>query len=148
MSDVQAGVFQYLSAQTAASQASYVPLQQAVAAIVGRRIFPGKIPQHHFDGAKTMPAIVTRIIDEGRQAMHCGTDGLVECVLQVDCYAPVRDDVPPLADAIRRAMVDYSGRMGDLLVSKVLLTSAFDALEPDPGLYGKSQTYSVWHSED
>lgn len=148
MSDVQAGIYGYLTAQAPASQAKYVPLQQAVAALVGRRIYPGKIPQHHFDGSKVLPGVVTRIIDESRQATHCATDGLVETLVQIDSYAPVRDDVPPLADAIRRAMVDYSGRMGDLRVSKVLLTSAFDALEPDPGLYGKSQTYSVWHTED
>lgn len=149
MTDVIAGVFQYLSGQTVTPSAKYAPRQQAVVDLIGDRVYPGKIPQHHFSEPRVMPCAVTQIPSETRQVKFCETDGLVEGAVQIDSYAPERDDCHAVADAIRRAMVDYSGPMGTVKVSKVLLATQFDVgPDPDPGLYRRSQTYAVWYLED
>lgn len=149
MTDIIAGVFQYLGGQTLTPSAKYAPRQAAVTALINDRVYPGKIPQHHFEGARVMPCAVTQIPSESRQVKLCETDGLVEGSVQVDSYSPDRDECHAVADAIRRAMVDYSGPMGTVKVSKVLLATQFDVgPEPDPGLFRRSQTYAVWYLED
>lgn len=120
-----------------------------VAQAIGDRIYPDRIPQHHFEGPRVMPCAVFQLVGAARQGMFCATDKLVGGQYQIDIYSPIRDDVPVIAGAIRRAMVDYSGPMGPARVSKVFLDNEFNVPpEPDPGLYRRTQLYSIWYQED
>lgn len=120
-----------------------------VAALIGDRIFPQRIPQHVFGATRVMPCAVYQLAGNARQALFCGTDGLAGGAYQIDIYAPILDDVALIADAIRRRMVDYSGPMGTALVSKVLIDNEFDLPpDPDPGLFRRTQLYSIWFLED
>lgn len=121
----------------------------AVAALCGDRIFAGLIPQHDYADLSRMPCCVFQRVGGARTQRICGQDRLVTGTYQVDSYAPKFEDAVALADAIRRRLVDYLGPMGSVSVKGVFLDADFDAgPEPEPGLYRRSQTYSVWYSED
>lgn len=110
--------------------------------LLGDRIFQQRAPE----GVRGTYAVWQRPGGE-RQAMFCGTDSTVGGQYQVDIYS--RDDVEYLnaARAIRVALVDYCGPMGSVLVKKVLLENDFDSVDPEPGLYRRTQLYTVWYAE-
>lgn len=149
MSDITAGVFQHLSGNTLCPEAKYA---QRIAAelypLVNTRVYPNSLPQHHPDGAAVMPACVVQTAGEDRQPRFVSTDGLVGCDLQIDSYAADSDTARAIATAVRRCMTDYSGTMGAVIVSNVLLQNEFDSgIEADPGLYRRTQLFTVWYRE-
>lgn len=116
-------------------------------ALVGDRIYPERLPQHHFDDPATMPAIVWLSPSSERQKMFCGTDGLKGVGYQFDFYAVDRDQCKALADAFSAQLEDYSGPMGEVNISSVSLDTEFTLPpEPNPGLYRRTQLYTIWHT--
>lgn len=143
------GIYEYLSGTTPAKNAEWDAKVAVVVTLIGDRTYPDRIPQHHFEGPRVMPCAVFQQVGGDRQKKFCGTDKLVGGQFQLDIYSPQRDDVPAIAGAIRRAMVDYSGPMGPARVSEVLLDNEFNVPpEPDPGLYRRTQLYTIWYLED
>lgn len=121
----------------------------AVAALIGDRIYPNQVPQQHPNSLEVMPCAVFQLAGGERQAIFCGTDGTVGAQYQLDIYGTDRDEIPPIARAIRRRLRDYSGLMGEARIYKVSLDSEFDVgPEPEPGLYRRTQLYTIWHWED
>lgn len=126
----------------------YLKSVSEVAALIGDRIYHQRIPQHIFGATgQVMDCAVFQRVGGAEGNTYCGPDGLVQADYQVDIYSP--DDVRfiEVARAIRRALVNYSGPMGEVMVQKVLATNEFDAPEPEPGLYRRTQTYTIWHAE-
>jgi hypothetical protein len=124
---------------------TYLRTIAGVTGIVGDRIYYGKIPQHVYNEATKQPCLVHQYPGSIRQALFCGTDSLVDQALQIDCYARVALERDQLARAVRIALIDYSGLMGDVIVKKVLWGDAdFPRTDPEPGLYVTSQFYRVW----
>lgn len=121
----------------------------AVAALCADRIYQNTIPQHVRDDPAKVPCAVILRSGGERQKLFCGTDSLVQATYTVDAEAPDFDDAVALADAIRRALVDYSGLMGSVRVDTVLMATDFDAgIVPDPGLYNRTESYSIFYFED
>lgn len=120
----------------------------AVASFIGDRIYPDRLPQQHPDDPKVMPAAVFQLAGAEYQAKFCETDGLVGGAYQMDIYGADRDEVLAAARAIRQRLSDYRGQMGAGRVSKVLLQNQFNGLDPDPGLFRRTQLYTIWFLED
>lgn len=127
---------------------AHLAADATVQSLIGGRIYFGKIPQKVPHGAATMDCCVYQLVGVERQPMHCRTDGTVGASYQIDIYSPIADNVEPIARAIRNRLIDYSGLMGDARVSKVLLDNEFSTpADPDPGLFRRTQLYTIWHIE-
>lgn len=120
-----------------------------ISALVADRIYQNTIPQKVRDDPDKVPCAVILRSGGERQRLFCGTDNLVQGTYTIDCEAPDFDDAVALADAIRRALVDYSGLMGTVRVDTVMMATDFDAgIVPDPGLYNRTDSYSIFYFED
>jgi hypothetical protein len=120
-----------------------------VAALIADRIYEGRIPQHVFDSEEGVMdcAVYQRAGSSGRGVGFCSSDSLVPGQYQLDIYSLDSVRKAQVARAIRRALVDYSGPMGAVLVNKVLIETDFDSQEEEPGLERRTQTYTVWYWE-
>ena len=126
----------------------YLTQVPAVVALLGDRVFEGRAPQHvHDTDGSMLPYAVYQRVGGTPGVGFCGTDGLVPGQYQVDVYAADSVLKTQAARAIRRALVDYRGRMGAVTVQQVLAENEFDSQEPEPGLDRRTQTYTIWYVE-
>jgi len=137
---IEAGLATYLS-----SHAVVGPL---ISDPEATRLFPLLIPEHVRTDSKKMPCIVYQRVGTERGKTFCATDSLANISMQVDLYSRSYKDVKNLARAVRQALVDYTGPMGDTHVDKVFIDVEFDLVETDTGLYRVSQTYTFWVQEE
>lgn len=112
------------------------------------RVFPLVIPQTQPRGAPKVPCVVFTTIAVERQQKYCGTDGLVRARVTLDYYAKTYGEATQLAAAGRHALLDYNGMLGGVVfVRHASLDTELDVLDPEPGLYRVSQSWSIWHVE-
>ena len=112
------------------------------------RVFPMVIPQAKRGGAPTVPAVVYDLRAVARLVTYCGTSGLVQSTVTIDCYAVDYDTAKELAAAVRRSLIDFKGLLGGLVdVRYVSLQSEFDVQDIEPGLFRVSQSWLFWHTE-
>lgn len=121
----------------------------AAATTAGARIFAQVIPQQDHASPRTYPCAVFSLVGTADTVGQCGTFDQPSGTWQIDSYGLTRAAVITLADEIRRAMVDYVGLMGTVHVSSVKRATQFDVgPEPEPGLYRRSQTFTIWYAEN
>lgn len=127
---------------------AFLSADAGVAALAAARIFAQIIPEQAQGDPDVYPCATFQLVGTTDGRTMCGDDFVPDGSWQIDAYSPDRDQAVELARAIRRAMVDYSGPMGDCTVQRVLRTASFD-IGPDvePGLYRRSQTFSIWYVE-
>ena len=113
-----------------------------------KRVFPLMIPQHTFKETTKLPCLVYRRVSTQRQPLFCRTDSLVQGSFQLDAYAPEYEKALQLAEALRKALIDFTGQMGATFVDRVFLEFEADFEDPEPGLYHISHTYTVWYLEE
>lgn len=122
----------------------YLRSVPAVQNLVGNRIYRARAP----DGARG-EYVVWQLAGGERGASFCAVDRFIGAEYQVDIYG--RDDVRHgnLVRAIRDALLDDSTPlvMGSVRVNRVLPLTDFDSVDPDPGLYRRTQTYTIWYAE-
>lgn len=121
--------------------------QPAVAALAGDRIYPEMIPQASQSEARKLPCIVYTTTAEARTATYCGTDRLLSAAVQIDLYTPHYDRTRELRAAVRLALRDFRGMMGDTRVRLTRLDSSGGLVEPEPGLFRRSQDWTFWYVE-
>lgn len=114
---------------------------------IGSRVYPLMIPQHVYDDATKNPCLVYQRSGAARVVKFCNTDELVHSSFQIDAYARSFAAARVLADGVRDALLDFTGTMGTTQVSKCLLDSELDLIDPEPGLYRVSQSWSIWYVE-
>lgn len=112
------------------------------------RIYPQMIPQHDRRDSSKQPCIVYDVENKTEGATFCGTDGLINCDLQLETYALTAAKARELGNAIKKALVSFSGFMGSTRISKILPGTWAGLLDPDPGLFGVAQVLSVWYYEE
>lgn len=121
----------------------------SVAAIAGDRIYKQQIPQHDREDASRYPCAVFLRSGGDRTATFCGSDGIVPGTFRILCISQDPDEPEILANAIRRALADYRGLMGDVPVCKVdIVNDTDEGPEPVPGLYIRTVTANLWYWED
>lgn len=125
-----------------------------VSALVGVRIYPVNVPQSDYTDSTKFPCVVYKIDGKDRQVRFAGTDTLVSAGLSVDCYAKTYAEAQSLAEAVRGALVDFSGTMtgtgspqSSNSVQAIFIESESDAIAPEPGLYVVMQDYLLWYDE-
>ncbi len=87
---------------------TYLLTISEVDALSDQKVYVGRTPQ-----GKSLPhVVVDRISDDHNNALD-GTGSLVMAEMEIDCKAATPTAADDLADAIKTAIDDYSGSMGD-----------------------------------
>ncbi|HMU15814.1 MAG TPA: DUF3168 domain-containing protein [Thauera aminoaromatica] len=117
-----------------------------VGALAGLRVYPLSIPQHVYNEATRLPCLVYQRVGGDQPIDTCGAPELAESLVRIDAYARSYEDADALAEAVRAALINHTGPMGSVHVSRVNLEgNALDLLDVEPGLYRVSRTFSIWH---
>lgn len=133
---IKAALYQYLIADA------------GLAALIGDRVYPQLIPQRAWNGAHVQPCAVYQRVGITRDVRYCGTSGLARSAFQIDAYATEYENADAVARAIKSALIDFRGAMTDVHVHAVMLEVEFDQLDPEPGLFRVSMTFSLWHDAE
>ena len=134
------------SSQLEVGMPIYLQSVDAIRAICADRIYGLRRPQRG-DPDDQLPAIMITRTQTTTQKLFCGTDGLWQAEVQVDCFA-MGASVFKLAKAVKRALVDFSGMMGETDVDEVTLINEFPVDDPDPGVERVTQVYQIFYAED
>ncbi len=133
---------------------AFMAAQTGITALTSTRIFPLVIPQKIYSDATKQPCLVYSFDSKNRQKRYSGTDSLVAGSVQIDCYATTYRQAQLLAQAVRAALLDYSGTWtGNTSpqvshkVQKCFLENEIDLDDPEPGLYRVSQSWAIWYDE-
>ena len=124
---------------------AHLAADASVAALAGTRIYPLMIPQHVYNEASKLACVVYQRTGMDLPINTCGAEALAGTSMRIDAYARSYGIAALLAAAVRDALVNFTGPMGAVHVSRVNLESELDLLDIEPGLYRVSQTYSIWH---
>jgi hypothetical protein len=116
----------------------------AVAALVGARVVPMKLPQK-----PELPAIVyQRISTPGDPPALDGAKVAPRIRVQLSLWAGTFDEARQLAAAVDARLNGYSGANGDgTSLRLVWLANLSDDYEPETGLYRVIADYRVIHTE-
>lgn len=118
----------------------------AVAAIVGDRIYPIKLPQD-----PTLPAITYQLITPDSMIAHDGMSGTGIKRYQITGFALSPDEVVDLIEAIRICMTCYKGTIGagaNTIVCQVMLPAGgYESNEPEIERYMRALDFIIWHNE-
>jgi hypothetical protein len=106
-----------------------------VSSLVSTRVYPGILPQN-----VTFPAIVLNVVSELDPITHDKASGLVDGVVQVDCYADDYADAEALHLVVKAALLGYS--VGN--VQGIFLVRSRDLYDNDGSVYRRSADYNVW----
>lgn len=124
---------------------AHLTTDASVAALADARVYPLMIPQHVYNEASKLPCVVYQRTGMDLPINTCGAEALAGTSMRIDAYARSYGVAAQLAAAVRDALVNFTGPMGAVHVSRVNLESELDLLDIEPGLYRVSQTYSIWH---
>lgn len=131
---IKVGIYQYLTSVG------------GVTAIAGDRVFPQIIPDTVYDEASKRPCVVYSVEDTERSGTFCATEPLRKTRIALDCYARTYAGAETLTDAVRNAVVDYTGYMGPTYVERCFIENDFDvAPDIDPGLFRNRLVLGIWH---
>ena len=127
-----------MSANFVAQARALLTADATVTALVGARIYPGKLPQ-----SPTFPAVrCTVISDAGLPSLGGNTSGKQNGRLQVDCYAKTYDGAQSVGNAVSAVLASYSTPS---LTS--LQVSRRDLYEDQTELFGVSIDLSLWSND-
>jgi hypothetical protein len=121
----------------------------AIAALVGTRCYPLRLPQK-----VTMPAIVLSLISGGRPGHLRGVGGLARARYQLDSWAQTYDGATALAAVCRQRLDGFAGEWTDggspavVVYAKVFYDTGQDRFETEilGGLARHSADYLIHHS--
>jgi hypothetical protein len=106
----------------------------ALKALVGNRVYPDVAPA----GTDTPFIVYQQVGGEAINFLEAGMPGVRNARMQISCWAQSRLAASALARAAEEAIV-----AGNL---KAFAIGALTAVhEPDTGLYGTHQDFSIWH---
>jgi len=121
----------------------------AIAALVGARIYPLRLPQK-----VTMPAIVLSLISDPRPGHLRGVAGMARARYQVDAWAQTYDGATQLGGLCRQRLNGFAGEWTDggsppvVVYAKVFYDTGQDRFETEilGGLARHSADYLIFHS--
>jgi len=106
--------------------------------LISDRFYAVRAPQ----GAQ-LPYVVWARSGLDRQAMYCGVNGVVVGEYTFSCYGITPDEANRVHIAIRYAMQDFAGMMGDVRVKHCHLQTDFELEDPDPDTHSVRQLWQV-----
>lgn len=124
-----------------------------IAALVGTRIYPNKLPQ-----GSTFPQITFFKVSNPRVRNLSGPDGLSSPRIQIDCWGLTPDSAKDVADAVRTSNIGghgldgFRGTMGSVVVQSTNFEDERDTYNPpiddsDIGTHQVSLDLIVWWNE-
>ncbi len=119
---------------------SHITDDAGLSAMIAGRVFAVLAPQ----GVRT-PYVVFNKLSDVQRGTYCASDGITMAVFQFDSYAKTYKEVKLLAKALKTALVDFHGLMGDTRVKTISLENETDLNDPDPGLLRVLTTLIIWH---
>lgn len=107
----------------------YLLAQKPIADLIADRLYPMVLPE-----AVTLPAVTYQRVS--RSAVR-DLSGMAFCIsrLQFSCWAKKYADAKLVAQAIRRALDDYVGTMGQFRILDSTTVNEVDLSQPEAGLY-------------
>lgn len=130
-----------------AALATFLQTAPGITALAGDRSYPEVIPDQVFDAASERPCVVWSRQSAERDKTFCGTGPITRSTFSIDCYARTSLEAEQLAQAVRTALTDYRGSMSGVEIKDVALTSDFDLLDLEPGLFRVALSFDIWHAE-
>jgi len=121
-----------------ASLKAHLSNDSGIAAAVGERIFPVKLPEN-----TTKPAIVyTKVGTTPQTDLDCDDGDLLAIRLQVDCWAPGFEVVAALAELVRLRM-----QSATLTGAGFVMGACFaqDGYDPEAKLYRVTLDFDCWY---
>jgi hypothetical protein len=116
-----------------------------VAAILtGGEVFPVHLPREAWDQVSRKPCVVVRLNGVARSRTFCATESLAAYAADLDIYAREYDACNNLANAVRSAVTDFRGLVGASLFGPIHVETEVEFHEPDPGLYRRVLTLTIW----
>ena len=121
---------------------AYVLADAAIAAAVGARMYPRRLPQ-----VPTLPALVYQRIDTRRLHDLDGPDGLPRPRVQITVWAANVQGATDTAALVRGRLDGYRGAWGDVTVGSCLCVGERDLDDPETGRMGVAQDYMIQYQE-
>lgn len=107
----------------------YLGAQATLASLVADRIFPVARPQ-----SSPLPAVVFKRLNGAHAHWITGGAGRADPRFLIDCIADTYSDADTLAEAVRAVMQGFSGDVGGVLITSVVLDDEADDIdEPQEG---------------
>lgn len=116
----------------------HLRLVSQVVSLIGDRIYPVRAPQ-----GVQRPYLVWLRQSAERQQLYCGTDGLIFCEYQFSCYGITKQQASDVHEAVRNAMLDFVGTMGDVFVKHAFLSGDFEIEDEDPNIFTVRQLWRI-----
>lgn len=114
-----------------------------IATLVNRQIYGSRRPQ----GPRPLPEVLITRITTQRGYTFCGQMDLINCDMQLDCYASGLAQAEALAKILKQEL-RLGGMFGDVPVNAVFLSNESEIVDSDPGTVRMIQTYTFWYQED
>jgi len=121
---------------------AYVLADPAIAAAVGQRMYPRRLPQ-----GPTLPALVYLRVDTRREHDMDGPDGLPRPRVQVTAWGANVQAATELAALVRVRLDGYRGAWGDVTVGSCLCVGERDLDDPETGRSAVAQDYMIQYQE-
>jgi len=115
----------------------------AVKAIVGTRVYPGKLPQR-----PELPAIRYFRVSGGRPVSHSGGSGLDGARVQFDCLAGTYQAAKALGSALRAVLQGYKGTVGSVVIQACFFMDDSDDYGPESETWRYRADFRIWSEED
>jgi len=114
-----------------------------IGALAGNRIYPVILPQN-----ATQPCITyQRDGSERSSTFNSGQIDFVGATFQIDAWGESYSAARTLGDAIRSALMNYSGTVASVAINNIRMIADLDQYEDEPKLYRHSMSFIVWHTE-
>ncbi len=114
----------------------------AVAALIGTRIYPGRLPQD-----VTFPAVSYQRITGGEENTHSGA-GPARALVQIDCWSDdTYGEALSVAEAVRAALSSHRGPMGSARDVTARISNQMDLPEPEPALWRRMIEVALIYEE-
>jgi hypothetical protein len=118
-----------------------------IAALMGLRLFPNKIPQ-----GQPLPAAEYKQKAGKRQQSMSGPLGMVDSQYTITCYGVNYSVAKELSEAVRKRLDGFRGIVEGITIDLIILIDELDVPEFKPGTdilnrYGKELTFVVWFKE-
>ncbi len=123
---------------------SHLLNNEAVAALVGTRIFPERLPDSTSATPNVMPLITIKMLDEPVKTTHSNNQ-IFSTRVAVKANGGSYKSAHDTADALHRALQGYVGRLGDgnVVTGGIFRKTKRDASEPNVALFGVVQEFLV-----
>lgn len=111
-----------------------------LAALVGSRVYPVRLPQ-----APTLPAVTYQRASTRFVGSHGGTDGLGVVRYQLTAFADTYEEASAVAEAVRLAIEGWSDPSGGVdRVQAAIPTNQVDLIDPETDRYMIPLDVMIW----